>query len=295
MINHARTLLLNIFAQSADKQLAGYEYIPVEYRPLVLPQSLKTFRRVLFGSLPDQRFLNLRARELLSYVHQTELAEYLYKLDQRVTYWPEPPTNSFQFPTGIRIRQIRGPTRSVAIGGEFIATNGSGRAHRQYTLTFFDPLETPLGGEFPGELLSLESGTGLLLQELKSDFLDVSAEAINDQRQETRQTVRDGLPTLTLPETDVRVKLSSLITDPDTYVGRWHINLLANPVPAITSLLPTLEILGEPIFLELFGVAPEEPYTTFKNVWFDHPLPAYRLSGLVMALIYRTEQVRRHR
>jgi len=295
MINHARTLLLNIFAQSADKQLAGYEYIPVEYRPLVLPQSLKTLRRVLFGSLPDQRFLNLRARELLSYVHQTELAEYVYKLDPRVTYWPEPAANSFQFPTGIRIKQLRGPARPVAIGGEFIAANGSGRAHRQYTLTFIDPMDTPVVNEQEGATLTLESGEGLLLQELKSEFITVSAEAINDQRQDARQTVADGLPTLTLPETEVRVRLSSLISDPATYEGRWHINLLANPVPAITSLLPTLEILGEPIFLELFGVAPEEPYATFKNVWFDHPLPAYRLAGLVMSLVYRTEQVRLHR
>jgi hypothetical protein len=295
MINHARTLLLNIFAQSADKQLAGYEYIPVEYRPLVLPQTLKTLRRVLFGSLPDQRFLNLRARELLSYVHQTELAEYIHKLDNRVTYWPEHSTNSFQFPTGIRIKQVRGPTRSVGVGGEFIAANGSGRAHRQYTLTFIDPLDTTVLSEQTGSVLTLESGEGLLLQELKSEFLTVSAEALNDQRQEIRQTVAAGLPTLTLPETEVRVKLSALGTDPLTYEGRWHINLLANPVPAITSLLPTLEILGEPVFLELFGVAPEEPYATFKNVWFDHPLPAYRLAGLVMAFIYRTEQVRLHR
>ncbi len=295
MINHARTLLLNIFAQSADKQLAGYEYIPVEYRPLVLPQTLKTLRRVLFGSLPDQRFLNLRARELLSYVHQTELTEYVYKLDNRVTYWPEPASTSFQFPTGIQIKQIRGPTRSVAVGGEFIAANGSGRAHRQYTLTFVDPLDATVLSEQESSALTLESGKGLMLQELKSEFLTVSAETLNDQRQETRQTVADGLPTLVLPETEIRVKLSALGTDPATYEGRWYINLLANPVPAITSLLPTLEILGEPLFLDLFGVAPEEPYATFKNVWFDHPLPAYRLAGLVMALIYRTEQVRLHR
>lgn len=295
MINHARTLLLNIFAQSADKQLAGYEYIPVEYRPLVLPQSLKTLRRVLFGSLPDQRFLNLRARELLSYIHQTELAEYVYKLDKRITYWPEPAETSFQFPTGILIKQLSGPPRPVSIGGAFVAANGSGRAHRQYTLTFVDPLDAPVLSEKEGAVLTLESSEGLILQELTSDLLTVSAEALNDRRQETRQTVADGLPTLILPETEVRVKLSALSTDPATYEGRWLINLLANPVPAITSLLPTLEILGEPIFLELFGVALEEPYATFKNVWFDHPLPAYRLAGLVMALIYRTEQVRLHR
>ena len=40
MINHGRTLLLNIWAQSAQKQQAGYEYIPPTFRPLVLPTVL---------------------------------------------------------------------------------------------------------------------------------------------------------------------------------------------------------------------------------------------------------------
>jgi hypothetical protein len=59
--------------------------------------------------------------------------------------------------------------------------------------------------------------------------------------------------------------------------------------------MPTLELLGEPVFLELFGVEPAEPYATFKNVWFDHPLPAYKLAGLTLAFIYRLEEVRLHR
>jgi hypothetical protein len=295
MINHARTLLLNIFAQSADKQLAGYEYIPGEYRPLVLPQSLKTIRRVLFGSSPDQRFLNLRARELLSYIHQTELVEYAHRFDDRVTYWPEPATSSFQFSTGIQIKQLRGPTRSVGVGGEFVANNGAGRAQRQYLLTFVDPLSTPVSSEIGGSFLTLETGGGLLLQEISAEFLTLTAETINEPRLVTQQTIETEIPTLTLPETNVKIKLATLASDPDTYDGRWRINLTANPVPAITSTLPTLEILGEPTFLELFGVASEEPYATFKNLWFDHPLPAYRLAGLVLAVIYRTEQARARR
>lgn len=295
MINHARTLLLNIFAQSADKQLAAYEYIPVEYRPLVLPQSLTTLRRVIFGALPDQRFLNLRTRELIGYIHQTELAEYVYKLDNRVTYWPEPTTNSFQFPPGIVITQTRGTPRSVAIGGEFIANNGTGRAQRQYTLGFAGVDEFPITLEESNAHYLLIETDDRLLNELSADFQTLSAEAVNDLRVKENQLVRDVIPTITLPETEVRVKLAELPTDPATYDGRWYIKLTANPAPAITSLLPALELLGEPLFLELFGVTDEEPYTTFKNVWFDHPLPAYRLAGLVLALIYRTEQVRRHR
>jgi hypothetical protein len=56
--------------------------------------------------------------------------------------------------------------------------------------------------------------------------------------------------------------------------------------------MPVLELLGEPVFLELFGAAPVEPYATFKNLWFDHPSAAHRLGGLLLALIYRTDAVR---
>jgi hypothetical protein len=75
--------------------------------------------------------------------------------------------------------------------------------------------------------------------------------------------------------------------------AQWLVETKANPAPIITTAFPSLEMLGEPIFLELFGSAPAEPYSTFKNLWFDHPLPAYRLSGLVLALIYRTEELRK--
>ena len=73
----------------------------------------------------------------------------------------------------------------------------------------------------------------------------------------------------------------------------WTVSARANPAPAITSVLPNLEFLGEPTYLELFGVAPEEPYKTFQNLWEDHPLPAYRLSGMVLAFIYRMNELLR--
>lgn len=294
MINHARTLLLNIFAQSADKQFAGYEYIPAEYRPIGLTQNLKTIRRVLFGSAPDQRFLNLRARELFSYVHQTPLAEYVYKLDKRVTYWPEPFASDFQFPTGITISQISGPPRSAAIGGEFLANNSVGRTQRQYTLGFVNVDEVPIALEEQRERYLLIETDDRILNELSSDLMSLGVAAINEQRTTDKQLITDTIPTITLPETNIKVKLADLSSDPATYQGRWYIKMTANPPAAITTLLPSLELLGEPAFLELFGLTDTEPYATFKNLWFDHPLPTYRLAGLVMAVVYRTEQVRLH-
>jgi hypothetical protein len=83
-------------------------------------------------------------------------------------------------------------------------------------------------------------------------------------------------------------------TEPITsgLAAAWDIQTKATPIPILTSAIASLEMLGEPAFLELFGVENVEPYLTFKNLWFDHPLPTYRLSGVVLALIYRTEELR---
>ena len=267
MINHARTLLLNIFAQSAHLQDAGYEYISPTFRPIKLPNTLMTIRRVLFGPQPDQRFLNLRARELLSYVHETELAHYVYDLDSRVTYWPEQQKNTFDYRPVLRIEQVTGPARRIAASGEFVATNG--RARQQFSLT--------LTGN-PGDHALELSNTTATTNNVVIAFSDIK-----------------NAPTIAVPETQIKLRLDSLVggSTGDTGVASlWNISVDANPAPVITTLLPTLELLGEPTFLDLFGVAPPEPYDTFKNVWFDHPLPAYRLAGFILAVIYRTEEVR---
>ncbi|NBT75263.1 hypothetical protein EBZ80_19430 [bacterium] len=294
MINHGRTLLLNIWAQSAQKQQAGYEYIPGEFRPLVLPTALKTVRRVLFGSNPDQRFLNLRARELLSYVHQTPVADYLYKLDSRVTYWPEATDSSFKYLPALRLTQISGPSRSVAFGGEFTANNSTGRANRQYTMSLQPTNYEQLLSE-ENEVLLVEDNFGVLIKEINIDSdISLTTQTLYEPKPRGTLDPANILPTITLPETGIKLRLERLSTDPVTFSGRWYIALEANPAPAITTLFPSLEMLGEPLFLELFGLTDEEPYATFKNLWFDHPLPAYRLAGLVMAYIYRVEGIRAH-
>jgi hypothetical protein len=298
MINHARTLLLNIFAQSTSNQDAAYEYISPTYRPLVLPTYLKTMRRALFGSRPDQRFLNLRVRELMSYIHQTELSDYAYKLDSRVTYWPEQSNDFLALQPRITIRQASGALRNIAVGGEFVANNATGRASRQFVLTLVpsdgDATTASAITQENGQYIQLENA-GLLLQETAIDSASFNAQSVRNYptlyaNSDVNQV--NTFPTIELPETAIKLRPDTLTTDPATLTGKWMLQLTANPAPAITTLLPTLELMGEPLFLELFGVADEEPYATFKNVWFDHPLPAYRLAGLTMALIYRTEEVR---
>ena len=302
MINHARTLLLNTPAKRAQAKDAGYEYISPDYRRVELSCALSTIQTVLFGTSPDQRFLNLRAMELLSYIHQTELAEYVYALDPRVTYWPRTKAN-FQPSQSIQVTQASGSRRQLSAAGFFNATNAMPVAQRQYfvalttddqTTTLTDALLTEAT-----EFLTAETAGDIFLQETATGGGTSAANAIyvkqiNSLAAPVVVPIADiaNLPTITLPGTQVKITPSALSAAAATNPASWLLDLATAPPPAITTILPALELLGEPAGLELFGVAPEEPYATFKNLWFDHPLPVYRLGGFVLAYIYRINERR---
>ena len=301
MINHARTLLLNTSPLSAHAQDAGYEYIPHEFRPAILSNALQLIYRTLFGVSPDQRFLNLRARELLTYIHQTELAEYVHKLDQRVTYWPAINSNVLPLDRQITVTQVAGSPRQIAVTGSFTATNAAPRARQQYFVAL------TADGDVPAldNLLLVEDGAFFEAEDLGYLALESAVSGPSGVNVVYLQQIGvtstalitpvanfSELPAVSLPDTKLKFRFSSAAGDTATATGKWLIDVAVNPAPAIATLLLPLELLGEPVFLELFGVAPEEPYATFKNLWFDHPLPAYRLAGFVLAYIYRVESNR---
>jgi len=332
MINHARTLLLNQARRKTHYSDIGYEYVPPEFTPVELTPTLGIVRKLLFGSAPDNYFLNYRCRELLSYLHTTELAEYVYRFDPRVTYWPEINKPFFE-PTSKRvvINRTYGTPYRFTVTGSLKSLNSLGHAHRQYTIDLYK---------------TLDANSNLIMQ--------LKLQRVGDRQPAVVETVQsfDSPPVLTLPQTDIKLLLSlrapilgeSLITTerdrnlqaetyaaglnlylaaepyglrritsendaltlievysasgpaPETETGliaRWFVETKATPEPILPVAIPGLEMIGEPANLELFGFKNEEPYLTFKNLWLDHPLPVYRLGGIVLALIYRTEELRR--
>jgi hypothetical protein len=295
MINHARTLLLNTPAQRGQLQDQGYEYIPIDFSPVQLSPALMTARRVLFGARPDIYFLNARAQELLGYAHNTELAAYVYALDPRVTYWPAT-TNSFfenAKPT-VNVRQTYGPPLRLTITGSFFADGAAGRSTADYTVVLNNAagfeLAVQRAGADAAEITVISSTTNPPTVSLPTTDLTIRPDFSSAVTNATRAVELAGLAI----NEQFDVPLVGWPGSPPTgaAIARWLISARANPKPAITSLLPTLELLGEPLFLNLFGVAPAEPYATFKNLWFDHPIPAYRVAGLTLAVIYRTEEIR---
>ena len=257
MINHARTLLLNCSAASAIGHGSTAEYVPNNFLPVTLSNTLELVRRTLFGASDAANDAVLfRVRELLRYIHETELRDYIYALDSRVTYWPETSAPTPPALQQIYVRQIEGAKQALAVGGSLSNTAQRANTTEEYIVTLTD--------------------------------VDFSARSTTSSEPTTSVLLSDGLiPTLRLPSTGLKVAPNGLST-----LAVWSVTVLSRPQSAITTLLPILELLGEPVFLELFGVADIEPYVTFKNLWFDHPLPVYRLAGFVLALIYRTDSIR---
>ena len=313
MINHGRNLLLNVSPQRFGVSDAGYEYMPPTFTPFRFTDALAVIHRVLFGEKPDNKFLNLRARELLGYVHETEFASYLYKLDKRVTYWPQQERPNFLYDKKVTLTQISGEPRRVAVGGTFAASNTTGTAEKnflldltatdaEYTATM-QPVGPAAAAPVATSFATFGAAETIVAPETAVRF-SFAAAASTSTTQRILTEVGDLLVVenydprgyLLLEDGDAQAPLQMRalprLAVSDSLVGRWLINIQANPPAAITTIMPTLELLGEPVFLDLFGVSTIEPYLTFKNLWFDHPLPNYRLAGLVLAFIYRAEEQR---
>jgi hypothetical protein len=332
MINHARTLLLNQSANRTSPADAGYEYVPATYKETPLPTTLTTIHNIIFGKTPDNYFRNYRARELLSYLHQTELADHVYRLDPRVTYWPAMTDNKlYSTPRKVFLKQLAGEASRLALGGTVNPSNATGRSEYEYTIIFgyrpspagnfelqpvfivqpepktvaptvtiFDSFKDtsaiPLAESNLAFRLGLPTSAGRLVTEL-NDMLVIEdySETLGG---EILLEQIDDLLGLQAPPTlfsDISFPLLEAISDSNLSAvrGIWNVAARVNPGPALISVLPNLEFLGEPTYLELFGVVPDEPYRTFKNLWEEHPLPAYRLSGIVLALIYRINELMR--
>lgn len=311
MINHARTLLLNQNPETAGADDIGYEYIPPEFKPVAMPTALATVHKILFGSKPDNYFRNYRAHELLSYVHQTELDAFARALDSRVTYWPTTGNAFYGVAKKVFIEQIVGQPTRLNVSGTVFASNAVGKSEYAYTTLF--------GKKAPGSpserlMLVTQATDGVIASKdvtaitpvltLPDTQLNARVDSITAYERLTTEvndifvvenysTTIGGELVLERPAGMNVLALLSAEDVIDSVTAAWRVTVRANPTSALITALPNLEFLGEPLYLELFGVKPAEPYATFLNLWETHPLPAYRLSGIVLAFIYRLNELAR--
>lgn len=255
MFNHARTLLVNLSGSSGYfPDYPGDELIPVDYNQLALPTYLDVIRMRLFGANPDRAMLNYRAAQLLQMIAATELQSYITRLDPRITY-KAPQDLILETLFQPKIKRTQG-TGQLTLLGSPISPDASGQSLYQFQVEI-------AGGDVTVQRLTFPPTTA------------------------TEPVVLTGglSQEIDLPYSGYRFRVDT--ANP----ARWSIRGFLRPTFSLSEIVQSLRSVGEPHLLQLFGVANVEPYLTFRNCWDKHPEFAYQLGGLVLALIYRTEEL----
>lgn len=291
MINCARTLLMNVAGPSLAYDAPGEEFIPPTYMPKRLPTAIESVRRVVFGSSPDRLYLNYRLRELMTLLHTTELEEFVLELDPRVTYWPvleagEFVTNVF----GRTVTQLRDAPAPLYFVGEHLPDHRLGRVDQQWRVelnaagaAIVRRQTTPLAADIyeytTSDGLSSEvplTGSGLRVRFREAAFAEGGGDYWGGAWDEDYW-----------PEGYWADNAQDAVTG-----AVWLVRSVVRPTLDLGQIAQTLRTsIGEPNLLAIFGASPAEPYKTFRNLWHDHPQLAYQLGGLLLGIIYRTNEL----
>lgn len=253
MLNHARTLLLNLAGNSvAPANTPGEEPIPSSFLSQTLPTYLSALHRQLFGAIPDRWMLNYRGQQLFNMLLATELHQFCEQLDARFTYAKPPP--DFLSPS-LYLPQVvsTNPASVLVVSGAPQAPDAVGRMQRSWTVTLLDSNTASVRDvTFPNQT--------------QYDF-----------------TVTSGLSSA-IPLGAGYV--AALNGDP---ADLWAVSALLQPQRSLGEIAANLATLGEDVFIQLFGTALVEPYLTFSNLWRYNPELPYKLGGLLLAMIYRLD------
>jgi len=139
MLNHARTLLLNVNRPTSLTLGVGDEPILATYRPVRLPTQLGSFRKFLLGTAEDPLYQNYVLYQCMTVLHMQPQAEaYINSLDTRVTYQNSPSAARARFRFRYVTTSILPKTMALGTLGEAVADEREGRAYFGWHLETVD-------------------------------------------------------------------------------------------------------------------------------------------------------------
>jgi hypothetical protein len=252
VLNHFRTLLVNWAGSQSPPEVPGAELVEPAFQPVELPTALQTVRAALFGQSPDLAMLNYRARQLLCLVHASPLEGHVFGLDPRVSY---------------------------DFGDDSLA-QGSLYAPRVNALAGAGNLAV-FGRPAPPDV------TGRMRH-----LLAVRVESAGSVRVTRLSPPASNLLFSPGPDMPLAGTGYSFWVDPPAAGQVWQVEVYNRPQAGLGGLADAAAKVGEPTLDHLFGVTKDEPYHTWRGLWFsDRELPL-RLAALACALVYRTEERR---
>ena len=258
MINHARTLLLN---RDGNKRPGSSffleEYVPTAYKPVKLTGALQSVRAILFGSNPDDAFMNYRLHQFMKILHSNEYVEYVTALDSRISYLPGRSVVDERWSATTAPMSAGGYDSTLDLLGDFKA------AESECRLDYICEVSIPSTGVV--DVVNKTTGAKL----------------------ETTYTITEGLSN-EIPLQGVPAASFKLHGNP-TVTASWLVNIRKEANADLANLPAKLQ-KSTVLWTTLF--TGDEPYATFRKLWENHAYLDYRLSGVLLALIYRTEAIR---
>jgi len=251
MINQFRTLLLNVSGNTSNT-LPGEEYIPPTFHPVTAPPVITKMRRQIFGEAPDRFKYNYRARQITNLLHSTELAEFIYDLDPRVTYWPNPATDIYRFQFGVTAKAFGGTTAMPTFLGNLPAETSNGQLVQSWRVVV--------------------AGASVVITQLQPYAAQSEASLV----------FTSGLSSpISLVQSPDPAALSFTLPETVSSGNGWTVTAVTQPADDLGAVAATLtQIFSQEDQVDLFGISPVEPYLTFSNLWNTHKQLPYKLGGL---------------
>lgn len=252
MINHVRTLLHNTSGDDATHDIPGEITIPATFKSVPLATPLTKFRECLFGITPDRWLLNYRCWEFMSLLHRVDTLPDVLAFDSRITYFPPNP-RSFTF--GVTASRLDDDITDglIFLGGQQPQDTRNGRLRYAWQVAI-------------------------------DETFTVSIVPYKDQSVTTAAVITDGLSDIiTLPGTELWFRFTPAAAN--TY---WMIESIQRPTQSLGQILATIEQrFNASDFDQIF----KNTAAKFRVNWSRNDLPS-KLSGLLLALAYRTEAYR---
>lgn len=255
-VNLGRSLLVNV--SGVDQQppsFFGQEYVSPSFSAAPMTSGLQTARRALFGGTPDLAGLNYMAWQYMRILHSTEYESYITDLDSRITYLHNKSLVDYDYGETV-------DENSNAL--QFLGTpqlgDASGRLEERWLI------ERPSPSTY--RIKNYRTGVA-------QNYLPVVTEGITDYMVMTGH-----------PDYKVRVLTGSATK------SVWNVSYLAKPQATLDPVNRAAQLanIGTEAYLELFPR--RDPYNLFRELWEKHQEFAYQMSGPLLALIYRTQELR---
>lgn len=262
MINHARTLLLNVDGSpSGFTSELGEEFIPPAFRAITLPGYLQQIRDILFGTSPDKFMLNYRARQYLGLLHATELQEFVGEFDNRITYDVLPEDDLFFVAFVTSIQKLEMTTSDLFLIDEVGPVDRGGRTKHTWRITV-----------------------------LTSSTVQVQRQTPPIQSPIQNYTLTEGLSSL------IQLVGSGLQARFSVGIGSdWLVQARSRPTQDLGIILANLDTVSGSVADQLFAAGTPkgilEPFKTFRNLWKDHLELPYRLGALLLAWVSQANEI----